>query len=64
MIATRLGVRQGEMCPFQFINAHRIDDDKVVVFIVHGNEPLVLTDDGKLFPSDGLITQLRLLITK
>lgn len=61
LIAARLQVRPGEMCPFEFINAHRVSPEKVIVFIVQNGEPVVIHDDGMLFPSDGLITQLRLL---
>lgn len=49
------------ICPFPHINAY-VDNGKAYVFIVGMNgEPQVLKDDYNLFPSDTLITQLRLL---
>ena len=35
---------------------------KVVVFIVHNNEPTYIEDDWDMFPSDAFITKLRLLL--
>lgn len=48
--------------PFQFIDAVHAADNKIYVFVLtRGNKPVTLEDDGPLFPSDQLITQLRLL---
>jgi hypothetical protein len=49
--------------PFtDFIQANRPrGSENVHVFVVAKDKPLTFTDDWSLFPSDGLITQLRLL---
>jgi hypothetical protein len=52
---------QDTPAPFDFINAYLITPERVVVFLVVNGEPQML-EDGALFPSDTLITQLRLLI--
>lgn len=51
--------------PLQSLSTHYLKStDKVVLFLIHKDEPIVLHDDGPLFPSDALITQLRLLTTE
>ena len=49
--------------PFQFIEAVRTNDNsKVYIFVLtRDGKPVTLEDDSPLFPSDQLITQLRLL---
>lgn len=61
MLAMRLRVAAGALMPFDFIQAHAINNERVVLFIVHKDTPMMLEDDGNLFPSDALITKLRLL---
>jgi hypothetical protein len=51
------------VAPFEFIASHRISDDRYVVFLVVEGEAFTI-EDGALFPSDALITQLRLLAEK
>lgn len=46
---------------FEFIQAY-VKDNVAVVFIVHGGKPVTIEDDAGLFPSDALITKLRLLL--
>ncbi len=60
MIAWRLRIAEGELLPFEFIETH-LSGDKVYVFIFLGKEPVVLTDEADLFPSDQLIGSLRLI---
>jgi hypothetical protein len=48
---------------FSFLAAHRMGD-KVVVFVAHGGKGLVIEDEIGLYPSDALVTQLRLLEAK
>jgi hypothetical protein len=63
MIAMRLRIPEGYPSGFEFINAHRVGDT-VNVFIIakdDGSEAIILKDDWNLFPSDALITQLRLI---
>lgn len=60
MIAARLGIHPSNPLPFDFIQAHHLTPDRVVVFVVNNGEPAMIEDDA-LFPSDKLMTQLRLL---
>lgn len=39
-----------------------IKNDVAIIFIVKGGKPLTIEDDPGLFPSDALVTQLRLLM--
>ncbi len=59
MIRMRLRKNVGEKL-FDFIAAHQ-HADTVFVFIVHDGKNVVIKDNEKLFPSDALITQIRLL---
>lgn len=47
--------------PFQKISAHRLNPDTVVVFVIQNGKAILLEDGVDLFPSDTLVTQLRLL---
>ncbi len=62
MIGMRLRLADGSRFPFDHISSH-LCDDKVLVFVVPHNksDAVILEDDPNLFPSDTLITQLRLL---
>lgn len=46
--------------PFDHLSIHRTPE-KAIVFIVAKGEPVTLTDDNGLFPSDQLVGQIRLL---
>jgi hypothetical protein len=61
MICMRMGVREGALLPFDCLKAHRCSD-KVVVFIVCKDQPVMIEDDHGLFPSDALVTKLRLML--
>jgi hypothetical protein len=61
MIMMRLRITEASTIPFQHISTG-LGGDHVFVFIVKGGEPITLRDDVALFPSDTLITQLRLLM--
>jgi hypothetical protein len=60
MLAMRLHAHQGEVLPFRGLHLYR-EEDTVFVFFVHNGKPVVLEDGWPLFPSDQLISQLRLL---
>jgi hypothetical protein len=60
MIAMRLRLEDGMKWPFDFLETHW-HDDTVYVFLVANGKPVMLQDDAGLFPSDTLITQLRLI---
>lgn len=61
MIFMRLRINSSGNGPFDFIAAHAIAPERVVIFLVLDGQPQMF-EDGALFPSDTLITQLRLLI--
>lgn len=46
---------------FEACNCYKRDEDVFVFVVPKQGEPLIITDDAALFPSDKLITQLRLL---
>jgi len=46
---------------FDYIATHRITAEKVAVFVCNNGSYVVLEDNTDLFPSDTLITQLRML---
>lgn len=50
--------------PFDHIYAARVGDDKVAIFLVNHGQWSVLEDGWDLFPSDTLVTQLRLITGK
>lgn len=61
MIFMRLRVQAGDQKPFDFLATHRITEDKVAVFVCNNGSYVVLEDSTDLFPSDTLITQLRMI---
>lgn len=61
MVQSRLNTPGAPPLPFQHFNT-ALTDSEVIVFLVVKNEPVVLRDERNMYPSDGLITQLRLLI--
>jgi len=60
MILMRLHLFETKEYPFEFLEAHR-SGETVHVFVVVNGEPLTLSDEHTLFPSDSLITKLNLL---
>jgi hypothetical protein len=62
MIRMRLGLTPGAPLPFQFLEHYKVSSEKHIVFVVQGGKPVII-EDGELFPSDQLITQLRLIAT-
>lgn len=60
MIAMRLRLQHTDWFPYQYLST-ALTGDKVFVFVVQDGQPVVLEDDATMFPSDALITQLRLL---
>lgn len=62
MIAMRLRIQQGSRIPFDHLNCAYVTPEKVAVFVVQNGQHMVLEDDANLFPSDTLITQLRLIM--
>lgn len=58
----RLRLQEGERFPLPHLSLY-ITSEKAVVFLIDKNDsPLIIEDDPALFPSDALVTQIRLLI--
>lgn len=64
MIASRMRWPSAYSPPFRKIVAHRLTPDTVAVFVAVGGKAVVIEDGFELFPSDTLVTQLRLLEEK
>lgn len=62
MIAMRLRLPEGHKFNVDHIHAF-LDKEKAFVFIVNKGQSVTIEDEVDLFPSDALITQLRLIIT-
>lgn len=61
MLSSRMGWNVAHTFPFKRLVSYKVTDDKVVIFIVTKNDALMLEDDAFLYPSDALVTQVRLL---
>lgn len=64
MIFMRLYNGQQYVSPdkgIEFISSYRVSPERVAVFVCNNGAYVVLEDDANLFPSDSLITQLRML---
>jgi hypothetical protein len=48
-------------CELTSYRAHKLNDEAAVVFIIHRGKAIMIEDDLQLYPSDALVTQLRLL---
>lgn len=60
LLAMRLRVPEGQRMPFHDLFTS-LAGDKVFVFVVQDGQAVTLEDEAPLYPSDQLITQLRLL---
>lgn len=60
-IAMRMRWTEGMLPPYQKLDT-ALTGEKVLVWVVVKDESVVLEDERDLFPSDTLITQLRLLL--
>lgn len=61
MIRSRFRLSPGEALPFDHIYCVKKKNDVVLVLVVNGDQHVILEDGYELFPSDGLVTSLRLL---
>lgn len=61
LLGMRMRWASGQLIPFAHLSIHT-SAALAIVFIVHKGQPVVLEDDPGLFPSDDLITKLRLLL--
>lgn len=60
MLGMRLHLREGEAMPFDSIHTS-LGKEKVFVFVVQNDQAVTLEDERHMFPSDTLVTQLRLI---
>lgn len=63
-IRLRINIREGYDMDmgFEYLATHYITGmNEVLIFVVQDQQPVILTDDPALFPSDTLVTALRLL---
>lgn len=60
MIGMRLRLNEAEKFPFDHLST-AVGGEKVYVFVLVDEKPAMLEDDLSLFPSDTLISQLRLI---
>jgi len=65
MIYMRLQAGKGGVNPvagiFDFLAVHKLNDEKMAVFVCNNGDYAVIEDDANMFPSDALITQLRMV---
>lgn len=63
MLASRMGwdLDPAADPPLEFYT-RRLNDGEAVVFVIVRGEPVTLRDDINLYPSDALVTSLRLLL--
>lgn len=62
MLKYRMGWNKGEpRCKFREFHCYKLDDDKAVVFIINDKEAFLIYDELALYPSDALITKIRLM---
>lgn len=62
MVNSRFAMKDDLLSKATYSYFHHLTDDKITIFIVYNEQPSILDDDANLFPSDALITKLRLLL--
>jgi hypothetical protein len=63
MLEMRMRWAHGQKFGFSGLLLHQDAERVVVVVVITGRPPVIIEDGAELFPSDTLITQLRLLET-
>lgn len=61
MICMRMRFQEGVKLPMAYMSAHQ-SNANVFVFLVHNEQATIIEDDPLMFPSDALITKLRLIL--
>jgi hypothetical protein len=61
LLFKRLRIKEGMRVPLDFVSCH-VTETVAYCFVVSRGEAVIIKDDPDLFPSDSLITKLRLLI--
>jgi hypothetical protein len=61
LLAGRLRISEYEVMPFAHISMH-MTPEKAILFVVTQGGPVIIEDPMELYPSDSLVTQLRMLI--
>lgn len=64
IILLRMRIKEGHELPFAHMSAVRKPSGGFVVFVLRGDDPVLIEDDDTLFPSDTLIGQLIVLAKK
>lgn len=62
LLAARLNIRENDLLPFQHLSIAQKNDGNWIVFVMANDQPLFLSDEKDMFPSDKIINALRLLI--
>lgn len=62
MIGMRLRFVENSSMPFRHLSAYWNDNVACVMVVTNSGKPVMLEDDPGLFPSDTLITQLKMII--
>jgi hypothetical protein len=60
-LAKMLRSRLRGRLPCKVTHCHKLNDQKVVVFAISEGKAVVIEDDINLFPSDALVTAMRML---
>lgn len=62
MLQSRMGwnVSHPE-CPFREVRCYKLDHERALIFILSSKEGSLLHDELGLFPSDALVTKIRLM---
>lgn len=61
MICMRMRFQPGQKLPMAYMSAHQ-SNANVFVFLVHNEQATIIEDEALMFPSDVLITKLRLIL--
>ncbi len=61
MICMRMRFQPGQKLPMAYMSAHQ-SNANVFVFLVHNEQATIIEDEALMFPSDILITKLRLIL--
>ncbi len=62
MLQHRMGWNyEDPKCRFREFRCYKLDDEKAVVFILKEKEAFLLYDELPLYPSDTLVTKIRLM---
>lgn len=62
MLVYRMGWNEDDpKNPFREVKCYKMNDEQAVVFILHKEKAFLLYDELPLYPSDELVTKIRLM---